>query len=212
MDPAKDNNNSIDAAPMQPPTAANQTAASAAAAGPAPLPEGFFPPATNQFVLTQAAILRYKSQRNRHPRPRLKLQPPLTPLIDVTFLLLLFFILTMQFTPPEGRVGAALPSAPGENAQQAAAINVPLEPLRVFLRTSSDKEVDIEVERYSGAIASFSALREVMQSLHDSFGSSDVPIIIQPSAGVSWQNALDAFRQAQLAGFKQIAFACKAKQ
>jgi biopolymer transport protein ExbD len=154
---------------------------------------------------------RYQPQRlKRVGRTRPRLQPPLMPLIDVTFMLLLFFITTMQFSPPEGQIQAQLPSglaAASVGQEGTAAAISPLEPLRVYLRAGSAGAVDIEVERYAGAIGSFDALRDVFQSLRATFGSGDVPIIIQPAVGVSWQHALDALRQAQLAGFKDIAFA-----
>ena len=164
---------------------------------------------------TAATAERYQSQRVKRGRPRPRLQPPLMPLIDVTFMLLLFFITTMQFAPPEGQILAQLPagSVPAVSAEAAAAAAiVPLEPLRVYLRPGAAGAVDIEVERYAGAIGGFDALHQVLSSLRASFDSPDVPVVILPATGVSWQHALDALRQAQLAGFKDIAFAYKGQE
>lgn len=134
------------------------------------------------------------------------MQPPLTPMIDVTFQLLLFFILTMQFRPPEGQIPADLPAG----AAPSAAEMVPLEPVRIILRAGMDGAADIEVARYAGAIGGWAALHEVLRDLRADFGSPDVPVIIEPGPGVSWQHALNALRQAQRAGFEDITFAYKA--
>jgi biopolymer transport protein ExbD len=181
----------------------------AAAAGPSAFEgwDGLIPDAPLDVA---TAAERYRPERVTRPRPRPRLQPPLMPLIDVTFMLLLFFITTMQFSPPEGQILAQLPagSAAAASADAAAAM-VPLEPLRVYLRAGAAGGVDIEVERYAGAIGSFGALQKVLASLRTSFDSPDVPVVILPATGVSWQHALDALRQAQLAGFRDIAFAYK---
>ena len=39
----------------------------------------------------------YESARKKRARPKAKMQPPLTPMIDVTFQLLLFFLLSFTF-------------------------------------------------------------------------------------------------------------------
>jgi len=49
----------------------------------------------------------------RRKRPQAARQPDMTPMIDVTFLLLVFFIVTLNIRQLEGRLDAALPKDRG---------------------------------------------------------------------------------------------------
>jgi biopolymer transport protein ExbD len=54
--------------------------------------------------------------RQRKPSPELeKMTADLTPMIDVTFLLLIFFLLNLQFQVAEGEVEQFLPKGQGQN-------------------------------------------------------------------------------------------------
>ena len=52
---------------------------------------------------------RVQTQLQHGRRKAAALQPPLTPMIDVTFQLLLFFLLTCEFRPTEGVIPGSLP-------------------------------------------------------------------------------------------------------
>ncbi len=54
----------------------------------------------------------------------------ITPLIDVVFLLLIFFLCTLRFRATEGRIGIELPA---ERGGAAAVVALPEEPLRLVL-------------------------------------------------------------------------------
>jgi len=51
-----------------------------------------------------------------------EIKPDMTPMIDVTFLLLIFFIVTLKFKVLEGRLDAALPKDRGTNTTEAEEI------------------------------------------------------------------------------------------
>lgn len=51
-----------------------------------------------------------------------EIKPDMTPMIDVTFLLLIFFIVTLKFKVLEGRLDAALPKDRGTSTSQAEEI------------------------------------------------------------------------------------------
>ena len=145
------------------------------------------------------------SERLKRGRPKPKLQPPLTPMIDVTFQLLLFFILTMQFRQAEGQIPADLPVEQGEKAK----VTTPLEPITVYLRPSpGDPEaVEIEISRYSTVIQGWQHLYSVLVELQKDFDSSDVPVVIKPTGKTLWSHALNAFNQGRRARFENVAFA-----
>jgi len=64
---------------------------------------------------------------NQADRPRgTKAAPPLTPMIDVTFQLLLFFLLACQFRPQEGSLPGTLPG--GGDGPQPMPIKIALRP------------------------------------------------------------------------------------
>jgi biopolymer transport protein ExbD len=52
-----------------------------------------------------------------------EIKPDMTPMIDVTFLLLIFFIVTLKFKVLEGRLDAALPKDRGTNTSPAEEID-----------------------------------------------------------------------------------------
>ena len=57
----------------------------------------------------------------------------MTPMIDVTFQLLIFFILVGKFRQPEGRMDAELP-----NDGPSPGVIVPVEDVRIYLRDTGD--------------------------------------------------------------------------
>ena len=60
----------------------------------------------------------------------------MTPMIDVTFLLLIFFILTLKFKVLEGKLAAYLPKDVGVNTTQAE----PIEKIEITIRVVPGKE------------------------------------------------------------------------
>ncbi|NQU75876.1 MAG: biopolymer transporter ExbD [Planctomycetes bacterium] len=146
----------------------------------------------------------YVSERKKRGLPRPRMALPLTPMIDVTFQLLLFFILTMQFRPPEGQIPANLPADQGSSGPAVT----PLEPIRVRLRAApqADQAVQIEIDRYDIVLAGWGQLEAALAELQSQFGSAEVPVVIEPGPKVRWSDALNAYRQAQRARFENIAF------
>lgn len=159
--------------------------------------------ATETITLEQMG--RYRSVRKKRPRPELRLQPPLTPMIDVTFQLLLFFLLTMEFRQAEGQLPADLPRLGGATA---AAV-VPLEPVWIHLSPSSDPDgqLRIDISQYHLSMSTWGQLHTRLVQLRSQLGTDDVPVIIEPGDGVSWGDALNAFNEVRRARFTDIAFA-----
>jgi len=127
----------------------------------------------------------------------------------VTFQLLLFFILTMQFRRPEGQIPADLPSAEGPRSAAVA----PLVPLTIYLRPAAGggEGVDIEISRHNVVIQSWQGLYEALRQLRGQFGD-EVPVVIRPAQRVNWGDTLNAFRQAQRANFKNVALPSQAEK
>jgi len=134
-----------------------------------------------------------------------KLQPPLTPMIDMTFQLLLFFLLTTTFRQAEGKIPGSLPAAGGI----AAAATVRLEPIRIALIPTGSERVGC-IYRMSGHHVTMGTPRQLYEALAGrkrALASSRVPVVIEPRPDVRWQYVVEAFNQAVRAEFKSIGFA-----
>ncbi|MCK4276397.1 MAG: biopolymer transporter ExbD [Phycisphaerae bacterium] len=148
----------------------------------------------------------FVSIRKRRARPKPKYQPPLTPMIDVTFQLLLFFILTTQFRQAEGYIPGTLPR---HDAAPARAVQRIYRPVRINLRAEAGGEgVIYQVTGAAeGRIDGPGRLHEHLAAYRVRIGSPQVPIIIAPGRGVRWRYVVEAFNAAVRAKFTRIAFA-----
>jgi biopolymer transport protein ExbD len=149
---------------------------------------------------------RYVSERKLRAkdRPAAAMQPPLTPLIDVVFQLLLFFLLATTFVKMEGKIQAKLPRLKGTAA-------VKVMPIKVRLTTVGAERdgVQIAIEGSDESIPDFVKFHAILANERLRYGatSGKVPVIISPERDVAWQHALDAFNQAVRAKFEDVAFA-----
>ena len=75
-----------------------------------------------------------------------EISPDMTPMIDVTFLLLIFFIVTLKFKVLEGRLDAALPKDRGTSTSQADEI----EKLDIMLFVADPGELTDDISKKTG--------------------------------------------------------------
>jgi biopolymer transport protein ExbD len=147
----------------------------------------------------------YVSARKRRAKSgrAVTMQPPLTPMIDVVFQLLLFFLLATRFVKMEGQIQARLPRLKGPAA-------VKVMPIRVRLTAVGAQRdgVQIAIEGSDELIPDFVKFHAVLATERLRYGatSGKVPVIISPESDVAWQHALDAFNQAVRAKFEDVAF------
>ena len=147
----------------------------------------------------------YRPPRKRRQRPRPKMQPPLTPMIDVTFLLLLYFLLTTTFRQAEGQIPSVLP----QKRDIVAPAELNIEPIRITLYPVGAHNEDVIYEMIGDtlAISSPAGLHRRLVERQALLGSSDVPVIIAPQWNVRWQYVVEAFNQALRAKFTKIGIA-----
>ena len=132
-----------------------------------------------------------------------RLQPPMTPMIDVTFQLLLFFLLTCEFRESEGMIPGSLPDGPIVGPK----VPPPVDPIRIRLIPSADRQsARYEMTGVATAITSPGQLGEMLLSRQQQIGR-EVPIVIFPTADVPWRFVVEAFNQAKKAKFEKIGFA-----
>ncbi len=150
----------------------------------------------------------YVSERKKRVKPAPKMQPPLTPMIDVTFQLLLFFLLTMTFREAEGQILGTLPigGPSSSTATPVVKITIQVKPMSSSgaIYYIDIGNVKIENDGYSdkGAIA----LSEQLQAMARAYDVEKSSIQIEPAVTVKWQYVLEVYNQAVRAKFKNISF------
>lgn len=131
-----------------------------------------------------------KFRRSRKPDSGINL----TPLIDVVFLLLIFFMVTTTFTQ-ETRLLISLPEAGGER--------VDAEP--ESLELTIDKEGNYAL---NGQSLINRDIKTIMAALKDaSAGNRDLPVVITADAESSHQAVVTAMDAAGKLGFNQLQIA-----
>ena len=137
-----------------------------------------------------------------------KMQPPMTPMIDVTFQLLLFFLLACEFRETEGNIPGTLPSR-GSVIQQVQQTPPP-DPIQIRVRPSMNRAgANYEVTGVSIVINSAEELFRFLKARQDRLGpeGKSVPVIILPNPDVPWEFVVEAFNQSVRAEFERIGFA-----
>ena len=145
------------------------------------------------------------SARAKRERPKPQMQPPLTPMIDVTFQLLLFFLVTFSFRETEGQIPGSLPAV----GKGGLSVHEPMldRPIIVHLRPTGTRREHViyEISDLSVAPRNAKELYEQLMNRRAQFGTK-VVVQIKPRGDVRWQFVVDAFNQATRAKFETIGF------
>lgn len=148
-------------------------------------------------------------------RVPVKFQPPLMPLIDVMFTLMLFFLVGTTIRQQEGLIASTLPETGGSLDQS---VKVPPVNVTVDVRaiggggaryfTSRGQSFDDFAGRGESnvaAIAVFQYLEQYRDQLKLTPENSQV--VIRPTGDVAWQFIVQVYNQAVRAKFTKVGFA-----
>ena len=139
----------------------------------------------------------------RRPRRREEeppIQPPLTPMIDVTFQLLLYFLLTADFRDKEGQIPGTLPNLAGaQSATKPKKIEIVLAPIGEFYEKCS-----YEVDKRA-PVTTPSELQAILGELKGSMGE-DTAVVIRSAGMVRWKFIVETFNSAVVHHFTKIGF------
>jgi biopolymer transport protein ExbD len=131
----------------------------------------------------------------------------LTSMLDVTFLLLVFFVLTAQFTIDEGLLPADLPLDQTGKPE----VEILPDPLVIGLRSVGDRcVIQLDAGR---TLRDFQHLYEVLNGWRldetnpTGLYPADHPIAIQSTPHTRWQDTVDAMNAAMRARYENIQFA-----
>jgi biopolymer transport protein ExbD len=134
----------------------------------------------------------------------------ITPMIDVVFLLLVYFVLTSGFVTRE-RLLRTEPRAPERETAPADGLTLEVEPLVISL-SSGDEGTRITLPEGLAAVRDAQALEVVLRGALLSEDSprgmfaSDHPVRLAPAPGVPWADVVGAFHAVTRAGYRSIAF------
>ncbi|MBN1554127.1 MAG: biopolymer transporter ExbD [Phycisphaerae bacterium] len=145
----------------------------------------------------------YVSERKQRGRGETKMQPPLTPMIDVTFQLLLYFLLTSTFKPFEGQIPGSLP----EKGLSAAAAE-PRPPIRIVLRPrgANREYVTYEVDNLTAVERQEELYNMLLARQQSESVTVETPVQIRPWSNVRWKHVVGAFNAAVRAKYQNIGF------
>ena len=154
----------------------------------------------------------------------------LAAMIDVVFLLLMYFLLSMDFDPAESALSSAVAGEVGEAAPEDP-FALPVQPIVVRVWTvegigaSGAGRGGVGVERSAGSFAVRTdspllqgldgsvvgvgvdgALRTRLASLRGSVLALDQPFVIDPGDETDWEHALLVFNAVLEAGFETVRF------
>jgi biopolymer transport protein ExbD len=134
------------------------------------------------------------------------LELKMTPMIDVVFLLLIFFIWTSSFEIPEFDLPSAiaLPAQAGIDATDQPPLAEPFDEIVIRL-SRSNAQVQIEMNQQP-----ISTMKELRNRLAEIIAIGvQPPIIIDPSAEITMNVAVEAYDAAKRAGADRVLFAAQ---
>jgi len=140
----------------------------------------------------------------KKPSGSLKLQPPMTPMIDCIFQLLLFFLLVPSLAADEGYLTTNLPRegmGPGPRPVREA-VRIGLEAM-----PPDDERVAITLNDRVPLGDDFEGLRRAMEALQAQGLAPDQPVLIAPTQAVRHRWVVRAMDTAVAARFRNIQFA-----
>lgn len=153
--------------------------------------------------LIEEQTIHHVSSRKKRARRAAIGQLNLTSMIDVIFLLLIYFVVTANFTFDEGVLTAKLPQ--GAGAPKTDDLEPPKQPLNILLTTIEPSGVRISINNVEQA-SSFTELYQLLIGLQGSVYPPDNPVVIQPDGKVRWQHVVNAFNATVRAKYSNVSF------
>ncbi len=165
---------------------------------------------------------RGSSPRDHEARPRRRRRRPagdiglnLTSMIDVVFLLLVYFMVATEFRSGEEVYKLDLPERDGAAASDPFEIDD--EPLRIEVRSRGPVGDDPSLAAAGIAVPGpypqpmdFRELRTLLEELlvggPRGLFPRDHPVVVDPVGSTRWQHALAAFNAAAAAGYENVTF------
>ena len=147
---------------------------------------------------------RHEPRWRRHERGGVPIAVNFAPMIDVSFLLLIFFLVTTTFERAEGILASQMPRDAG-----APAVALPLSPIVVRLVETGGGPDDfsIRIDQFQRTPRSFGELTDTLRSIHlQPAFDRETPVVIVAGDDVRWDHVVGGWNAALRAGCERIAF------
>jgi len=129
----------------------------------------------------------------------------IAPMIDVSFLLLIFFLVTTTFERAEGILASDLP-----RDTRTPSVALPVSPIVIRLAPDgvSGDDVAIRFDHFEYEPEDFAALPGVLAQIHEEPGfDRQTPVVIVAENDVRWDHVVNCWNAALRAHCERIAFA-----
>lgn len=148
------------------------------------------------------ALHERRKRRARAHRPAFTVN--LTPMIDMSFILLIFFVATTTFDRPEGVLASKLPHDSTERIGAA----LPISPIVIrILEGPTPEEFFLRTEPVSKTAATFSDLTILLREIQQLPGfDAQTPVVLIAEDGVRWDHVVNGWNAAVRAGCKNLVF------
>ena len=133
------------------------------------------------------------------------LEVKMTPMIDVVFLLLIFFVWTSSFQTPEFDLPSSLAEPPAGGSQENQSTESPVEAFDEIVVKLSLLDATTLIELNGKAVADAAELKVRLAEII-ALGVQP-PIIIDPADRVTMDKAIGAYDAARAAGADRVLFA-----
>lgn len=151
-------------------------------------------------------------KKKRQKLARSEITMNLVAMLDLSFNILIFFIITANFAVHEGVITAKVPQLKGEGASQE--VELPKTPLKILLSASSgsDGQARITVDGSSEQTQDFGRLSEVLARIQNNKENpngafeANNPVIISPDKNTRWQDVVNTFNAVVKARYSDVSF------
>ena len=142
------------------------------------------------------------ARRRRRPTTGARLTLNLVPMIDIVFLLLIFFLVGTRFITAEGVLPGRLPR---QDAQQT--LPVPVPPIQINLASTDGDAPEITIAGRTARPADFEQLASMLAQIQSEPGYDDqTPVVLQADETLAWDHVVNAYNAAVRAKYKNIIF------
>jgi biopolymer transport protein ExbD len=160
--------------------------------------------AADMKAATQEQVVHHKSARQKRKKETGNMELNMTSMIDVVFLLLIYFVITASFAVGEGVITANFPAGTGP-AEDVPKLE---EPIKIIVSSRGETGYRLDVNKSATAPSTFADLIRILKGMQESgLYSDENPVVVQPSGDVRWQHVVNAYNAALSARYKNIAFA-----
>jgi biopolymer transport protein ExbD len=146
------------------------------------------------------------SQRWRKRRSGLSLTLNLTPMIDVVFLLLFFFLAVSRFHEVEGMLPSELP----RQMTGAAAADIPQTPIRIRFHDvdDGDKVCQVTIDRFQEKPVQIARLAKLLTDIKNQTPgyTATTPVHLLADDRIRFAHVVNAYNAALAAGYEQVFF------